>query len=207
MTRENDNPATACRPFSGDRCGLVMGEGAAMLVLESLDSALARGAEPLAEFVGYGCTCDAFHISAPLENGAGAAKAMAMALKHAGLRPADVDLHQRARHGDRPQRSDGDARHQDRLWRARLQDSHQRHQVHDGPHDGRDGRARSALVRAGHPRRQGSAHAQPAARPIPQCDLDYVPNVARDVPVRVAMTNAFGFGGHNSVLIIQRYEE
>lgn len=79
MTRESHDPAGASRPFSGDRQGLVMSEGAGVLVLESLASALARGVEPLAEIVGYGCTCDAFHISAPLESGAGAARAMALA--------------------------------------------------------------------------------------------------------------------------------
>jgi len=206
MTRENDNPARASRPFSADRSGLVMSEGAAIFVLEELDTALARGAEPLAEIVGYGCTCDAFHISAPLESGAGAAKAMAMALRHAGLRPEDVD-HINA-HGTATDLNDpmetraiktvfGERAYKIPVSGTKSMTGHMM---------GATGALEALLcvqaIRAG--------RIPPTINlttPDPNCDLDYVPHAAREVPVRVAMTNAFGFGGHNTVLIIQRYEE
>jgi 3-oxoacyl-[acyl-carrier-protein] synthase II len=206
MTRENDNPTKACRPFSADRSGLVMGEGAGVLVLERLDSALARGAEPLAELIGYGCTCDAFHISAPLEDGAGAAKAMAMALKHAGLRPEEVDFI--SAHGTATDLNDpmetraiktvlGEHAYKVPISGTKSMTGHMM---------GATG-ALEALLCVQAVRTGKVPPTLNLTTPDPQCDLDYVPNVARDVPVRVAMTNAFGFGGHNSVLIIQRYEE
>ena len=206
MTRESDNPTKASRPFSGDRCGLVMSEGAGALVLESLESALARGVEPLAEIVGYGCTCDAFHISAPLESGAGAAKAMAMALRHAGLQPEDVD-HINA-HGTATDLNDPMETRAiktvfgERAYKIPISGT----KSMTGHIMGATGALEVILcvqtIRAG--------KVPPTINlntPDPQCDLDYVPHVARNVPVRVAMTNAFGFGGHNAVLVIQRYEE
>jgi len=206
MTRESDNPTKVCRPFSADRCGLVMGEGAGVLVLELLDSALARGAEPLAELVGYGCTCDAFHISAPLEDGAGAAKAMAKALKHAELRPEDVDFI--SAHGTATDLNDpmetraiktvlGEHAYKVPISGTKSMTGHMM---------GATG-ALEVLLCVQAIRTGKVPPTLNLITPDPQCDLDYVPNVARDVPVRVAMTNAFGFGGHNSVLIIQRYEE
>jgi 3-oxoacyl-[acyl-carrier-protein] synthase II len=206
MSRENDNPARASRPFSADRSGLVMGEGAGVMVLETLENALARGAEPLAELVGYGCTCDAFHISAPLENGAGAAKAMTRALKHAELRPEDVDYINA--HGTATDLND--------LMETRAIKTTFGEHAYKIP-------ASSTKSMTGH--MMGATGALEAllcvqatrtgkipptinlTTPDPQCDLDYVPNVARNAPVRTAMSNAFGFGGHNAVLIIKRYEE
>ena len=206
MTRENDNPATACRPFSADRSGLVMGEGAAIFVIETLENALARGAEPLAELIGYGCTCDAFHISAPLEDGSGAVKAMRMALRHADLRPADIDTINA--HGTATELNDptetlaiktvlGEHAYKIPISGTKSMTGHMM---------GATGALEALMcVQA---IRTGKVPPTINLRvPDPKCDLDYVPNVARDVPVRIAMTNAFGFGGHNSVLIIQRYEE
>lgn len=206
MTRENHNPTTACRPFSRDRSGLVMGEGAAIFVIETLEHALTRGVEPLAELIGYGCTCDAFHISAPREDGSGAAKAMQLALKHAGLRPEEVDCINA--HGTATQLNDptetraiktvlGEHAYKVPISATKSMTGHMM---------GATGALEALLcvmaIRAG--------RVPPTINyrvPDPECDLDYVPNVARDVPVRVAMSNAFGFGGHNSVLIIKRYEE
>jgi 3-oxoacyl-[acyl-carrier-protein] synthase II len=206
MTRESDDPARASRPFSGDRGGLVMSEGAGALVLESLESALARGAEPLAEIVGYGCTCDAFHISAPLESGAGAAKAMALALKHAGLRPEDVD-HINA-HGTATDLNDPmETRAIKTVFGARA---------YKIPISGTKSMTGHMMGATGALEAILCVHTIRAGKvpptinlntPDPNCDLDYVPHVAREVPVRVAMTNAFGFGGHNAVLILKRYEE
>jgi beta-ketoacyl-acyl-carrier-protein synthase II len=206
MTRENDNPTRASRPFSADRSGLVMGEGAGVMVLETLENALARGAEPLAELAGYGSTCDAFHISAPLENGAGAAKAMAMALQHAGLRPEDVD-HINA-HGTATDLNDpmetkaikmvfGGHAYTIPISGTKSMTGHMM---------GATG-ALEALLCVQAIRTGKVPPTINLTTPDPQCDLDYVPNVARDVPVRTAMSNAFGFGGHNAVLIIKRYEE
>jgi len=206
MTRENDNPATACRPFSADRSGLVMGEGAAAFVVETLENALDRGAEPLAELTGYGCTCDAFHISAPLEDGSGAVKAMRMALRHADLRPADIDTINA--HGTATELNDptetlaiktvlGEHAYKIPISGTKSMTGHMM---------GATGALEALMcVQA---IRTGKVPPTINLRvPDPKCDLDYVPNVARDVPVRIAMTNAFGFGGHNSVLIIRRYEE
>ncbi len=206
MTRENDNPATACRPFSADRSGLVMGEGAAIFVVETLENALDRGAEPLAELKGYGCTCDAFHISAPLEDGSGAVKAMRMALRHADLSPADIDTINA--HGTATELNDptetlaiktvlGEHAFKIPISGTKSMTGHMM---------GATGALEALMcVQA---IRTGKVPPTINLRvPDPKCDLDYVPNVARDVPVRIAMTNAFGFGGHNSVLILQRYEE
>jgi len=206
MTRENDNPATACRPFSGDRSGLVMGEGAAIFIIETLENVLARGAEPLAELIGYGCTCDAFHISAPLEDGSGAVKAMKMALRHADLSPTDIDYINA--HGTATELNDPVETHAlktvfgEHAYKIPISGT----KSMTGHMMGATGALEALMcvqaIRAG--------KAPPTLNlrvPDPKCDLDYVPNVARDVPVRVAMTNAFGFGGHNSVLIIKRYEE
>jgi len=206
MTRENDNPATACRPFSGDRSGLVMGEGAAIFIIETLENALARGTEPLAELIGYGCTCDAFHISAPLEDGSGAVKAMKMALRHADLSPTDIDYINA--HGTATELNDPAETHAlktvfgEHAYKIPISGT----KSMTGHMMGATGALEALMcvqtIRAG--------KVPPTLNlrvPDPKCDLDYVPNVARDVPVRVAMTNAFGFGGHNSVLIIKRYEE
>jgi len=205
MTRENHNPTAACRPFSQDRSGLVMGEGAAVFVIETLEHALARGVEPLAELIGYGCTCDAFHISAPLEDGSGAAKAMQLALKRAGLRPEAVDYINA--HGTATQLNDPT---ETRAIKTVLGEYAYRVPISatksmTGHMMGATGALEALLcvmaIRTG--------RVPPTINyrvPDPDCDLDYVPNVARDVPVRVAMSNAFGFGGHNSVLILKRYE-
>jgi 3-oxoacyl-[acyl-carrier-protein] synthase II len=206
MTRENDHPATACRPFSGDRAGLVMGEGSAILVIETLENALERRVEPLAELIGYGCTCDAFHISAPLEDGSGAVKAMRMALRHADLPPADVDYINA--HGTATDLNDPmETRAIKTVFgehAAKIPISGTKSMT--GHMMGATGALEALMcVQA---IRTGQVPPTINLRvPDPKCDLDYVPNVARNVPVRIAMTNAFGFGGHNSVLIIKRYEE
>lgn len=206
MSRENDHPATACRPFSGDRSGLVMGEGAAIFVIETLENALERGAEPLAELIGYGCTCDAFHISAPLEDGSGAAKAMKMALRHADLQPTDVDTINA--HGTATDLNDPT---ETRAIKTVFSEHAYKIPISGtksmtGHMMGATGALEALMcVQA---IRTGQVPPTINLRvPDPQCDLDYVPNVARDVPVRIAMSNAFGFGGHNSVLIVKRYEE
>jgi 3-oxoacyl-[acyl-carrier-protein] synthase II len=192
----------ACRPFDATRNGLLMAEGAVILILESLSFAHQRGAKPLAEVIGYGATADAFHISAPSEEGTGAAKAIQRALRKASLEPENIDyIHA---HGT-------GTRLNDRLETLAIKRAlgEWAYQVPIS----------STKSMTGH--MMGAAGAMGAAvavmsilenkvpptinlhTPDPECDLDYVPNQSRDVQVRTAMANAFGFGGHNAVLIFR----
>ena len=168
MSRNNDHPETACRPFDKNRDGLVMGEGAATLILEDLEFAQARGAQILAEIVGYGCTSDAFHVTAPAENGVGAAKAMQRALRDAGSDTAGHRLDQRARHGH--------ADLNDKFETAAIKSVFGEHAYRvpisgtkgdDGPHDGGHRRAGSDLRPQSDRDRLDSAHHQSTKRPIP----------------------------------------
>lgn len=206
MSRENDNPTRASRPFSGDRSGLVMSEGGAVVVLESLESARARGAMPLAELVGYGSTCDAFHISAPLASGEGAAKAMARALKHAGLAPEDIDhinAHGTSTDLNDPMETRGiKTVFGERAYKIPISGT----KSMTGHMMGATG-ALEVILCVQAIRTSTVPPTINLTMPDPECDLDYVPGAARQIPVRTAMTNAFGFGGHNAVLIVQRYEE
>lgn len=202
LTHYDGDSRRACRPFDATRNGLLMGEGAVIFILESLSFARQRGAKPLAEVAGYGATADAFHISAPSEEGAGAAKAIQRALRKAGLKPEDIDyIHA---HGT-------GTRLNDRLETLAIKRAfgERAYQVPIS----------STKSMTGH--MMGTAGAMGAAvavmsilenkvpptinlyTPDPECDLDYVPNQARDVPVQTAMVNAFGFGGHNAVLVVR----
>ncbi len=200
-TRGSETP----RPFDKARDGVVIGEGAAIFVLESLDLALDRGAHILAEIAGYAQTNDAFHIIAPSKGGVGAARAINLALTDAGMTPADVDYINA--HGTATPLNDVEETHA-----IKLAFGDQAYKVAISS-------TKSAM---GHC--MGAAGAIEAAvcvmaiahgvvpptlnhtAPDPQCDLDYVPLTARTLPVRVAMNNSFGFGGHNSVVIFKRYD-
>jgi 3-oxoacyl-[acyl-carrier-protein] synthase II len=206
VSQRNDEPERACRPFDATRDGFVMGEGAGILVLESLDHARERGAPIHAEVVGYGASCDAFHITAPDENGAGAAESMRMAMEDAGLQPGEIDYINA--HGTS----------------TPLNDAIETKAIHTvfGEQAGRVP-VSSTKSMVGH--LMGAAGAVEAIacvrtlqtgvihptinyeHPDPACDLDYVPNVAREVPCRTALSNSFGFGGHNATLILQKWEE
>jgi 3-oxoacyl-[acyl-carrier-protein] synthase II len=197
----NDDPARASRPFDLERDGFVMGEGAGILVLESREYALARGANVLAEVLGYGATNDAHHISAPLEDGAGAAACMRLALRNAELDPGKIDYINA--HGTG----------------TRLNDASETAAIKTvfGP-DAWRVPVSSTKSMTGH--LLGAAGAVEAifcilamrdgilpptinyAKADPACDLDYVPNRARPAEVRRAMTNSFGFGGHNACLVL-----
>jgi len=206
ISARNDDPQRASRPFDADRDGFVMGEGAGVLVAEGLGHAQRRGAHIYAELVGYGASCDAFHITAPDENGAGAALSMAVALRSAGLRPDEIDYINA--HGTSTPLND-------RIETLAI------HKVF-GPHAGKVP-VSSTKSMVGH--LMGAAGAVEAIvciktlqtgvihptinyeTPDPDCDLDYVPNKARQAHPRTALSNSFGFGGHNATLIFRRWEE
>ncbi|MEW6227644.1 MAG: beta-ketoacyl-ACP synthase II [Bacillota bacterium] len=206
MSRRNDDPEKASRPFDKGRDGFVMGEGSVVMILESLDHARERGARPYAEMVGYGASADAHHIVEPDPEGAGAALAMKRALDDAGLAPADVD-YINAHGTSTPMNDKCETLAIKRLF---------------GPSAGRVAIS-STKSMTGH--LLGAAGSIGAAacvfaittglvpatinyeEPDPECDLDYVPNVAREARVDVAMSNSFGFGGHNGVVVMKRFEE
>ena len=204
LSTRNDDPAHASRPFDKERDGFVVGEGAGGLVLERLDFALERGATPLAEIVGYGNSADAFHVSAPEPEGKGAARSMARAMAKAGIGPGDIDYINA--HGTSTQLND---RSETFAIKRALGDDAYRIPVS------------STKSMTGH--MLGAAGVVEAVVcvqvirdgvipptinyefPDPDCDLDYVPNVARPAPVRTAMSNSFGFGGHNATVILRAY--
>jgi len=204
LSTRNDKPEKACRPFDKNRDGFVVAEGAGIVILEDLEFALNRGAKIHAEIVGYGYTGDAYHITAPSPDGDGAARCMRMAIRDAGLKPEEID-HINAHGTSTP-----------------LNDATETQAIKTvfGEH------AKKIPISAtksmtGH--LLGAAGSTEAIftilslrdgilpptinyeEPDPECDLDYVPNVARRKPIQVAMSNAFGFGGTNATLILKKY--
>ena len=204
LSFRNDDPATASRPFDLERNGFVIGEGAGMLVLESLDHALARGAKPLAEIVGYGTTCDAHHITSPSPGGVGGAEAMRLTLVDARLQPEDVDYVNA--HGTSTQANDSN---ETAAIKSALGDRARQIPVSStksmtGHLLGGSGgiEAVASVLAIGHNLVPPTINYH---TPDPACDLDVVPNVARDHPVNVVLSNSFGFGGHNVCLAFRRY--
>lgn len=204
LSFRNDDPATASRPFDLERNGFVIGEGAGMLVLESLDHALARGVTPLAEIVGYGTTCDAHHITSPSPGGLGGAEAMRLTLVDARLQPEDVDYVNA--HGTSTQANDsnetaaiksalGDRARQIPISSTKSMTGHLL-----GGSGGIE--AVASVLAIGHNLVPPTINYH---TPDPACDLDVVPNVARDHTVNVVLSNSFGFGGHNVCLAFRRF--
>ena len=206
LSTRNDDPQSASRPFDKDRDGFLMGEGAGMLILEALEHAQARGAKILGELSGYGTTDDAHHISAPAENGAGAAIAMKLALQNANLETSDIDYINA--HGTSTPLND-------KSETAAIKTVFGE-QAYNVP-------VSSTKSMTGH--LLGASGAIEAVfcilaiqdeilpptmnyrTPDPECDLDYVPNQPRKASPKHAMSNSFGFGGHNATLIFSRFEE
>jgi len=205
VSHRNDEPKRACRPFDADRDGFVMGEGAGVLILESLEHALRRGVHIYAEVIGYGASCDAFHITAPDENGAGAALSMRLALRDAGLRPEEIDYINA--HGTSTPLNDPI---ETRAIRTVFGDHAYRVPISStksmvGHLMGAAGAVEA--IACAKTLETGTVH--PTINyeiPDPECDLDYVPNKARVTHPRTALSNSFGFGGHNATLIFRRWE-
>lgn len=204
LSVRNDEPEKASRPFDAQRDGFVMGEGAAILVLESLEHALTRGANILAEVAAYGATSDAFHITQPAQDGQGGAKAMTLALRKAGLTLRDIDYINA--HGTSTSMND---KCETMAIKAVFGEHAYRIPVSAtksmlGHMIGAAG-AIEALICVLAIQHGVIPPTINLEHPDPDCDLDYVPNLARQHRVRAAMSNSFGFGGHNSVLIIKEY--
>jgi 3-oxoacyl-[acyl-carrier-protein] synthase II len=204
LSCRNDAPEHACRPFDKDRDGFIMGEGAGILVLEELEHARRRGAPIYCELAGYGATADAFHMTQPLPDGEGAARAMKIAMKHAGVNPEDIDYINA--HATSTPIGDicetkaikaalGNAARTTPVSSTKSMTGHLL-----GAAGGVEMAACALAIRDGIiPPTINLDH------PDPECDLDYVPNTAREQKVRVALNNSFGFGGHNATLIAKEY--
>ncbi|HAX90327.1 MAG TPA: beta-ketoacyl-[acyl-carrier-protein] synthase II [Cyanobacteria bacterium UBA11370] len=204
LSTRNDDPEHACRPFDRDRDGFVMGEGAGILVLEELDYALSRGARIYAEMVGYGMTCDAYHMTAPAPGGEGAIRAMQLALKDGGILPEQVSYVNA--HGTSTPVNDptetaaikkvlGEHAYKITVSSTKSMTGHLL-----GGSGGIESVATVMTV--------ANDQIPPTINlenPDPECDLDYVPNKSRQQVVDVALSNSFGFGGHNVTLAFKKY--
>lgn len=206
ISRRNDNPEKASRPFDKDRDGFVMGEGAAIMVLESLESARARGARIYAEIIGAGMTCDAHHITAPLPDGSGAAKAMAAAIRDAQIpreRIGYVNSHGTATElGDIAETKALKSVFGDYAYKLAINST----KSMIGHLLGGAG-AIEAIVTAKSIQENRLHPTTNLDNPDPECDLDYVANSGRDFEIDCAISNSFGFGGHNVSLILASYSE
>ena len=205
LSRRNDDPARASRPFDRERDGFVLGEGGGVVVVESLAHALDRGATPIAEILGGGFTADAFHISAPEPTGRGAARAMTQALRNAGVAPDEIDYI--VAHGTSTSLNDVT---ETRAIKAAYGAAARKVAISSpksmvGHLVGAAGIA-SVLAGLGAIRDQVIPPTQNLTDPDPECDLDYVPLVARRTRVETVMVNGFGFGGQNAVAVFRRCE-
>jgi len=204
-SREAENPARAVRPFDKNRTGMVFGEGAGVLVLEELETARRRGAPILAELVGYGSTTDAFHRTAPRPEGDVAAQAMRMALADGGVKPDEVDYVNA--HGTATALNDSS---ETKAIKLALGDHAYKAAISSTKAITGHAMGTTAAMEAAFSvlalRDQVAPPTINYETPDPECDLDYVPNEARRMPMRVAISNSFGFGGHNSCLVFRRWD-
>lgn len=205
LSTRNDQPEKASRPFDRDRDGFIISEGGGVIIIEELEHALARGATIYAEIAGYGLSSDGYHMAAPPEDGNGAVRCMRMALKDAGMSPEDVDYINA--HGTSTPLNDvvetraiktvfGPHAYKLAVSSTKSMTGHML-----GGAGGIE-----AVFTALAIRHQIAPPTMNLENPDPECDLDYVPNQARAMKIRVAMSNSFGFGGTNAVLIMKQYE-
>lgn len=206
LSTRNDDPQAASRPFDAERDGFVIGEGAAVLVMESLPSAVSRGAAPIVEVVGYGSTADANHITQPAPEGEGAARAMNIAIRKAGLQPEEIDYVNA--HGTSTPLND---KYETMAMKGVFDEYAYNIPISStksmtGHLLGASGALEAAI--------SSLAIAEEIIPPTinlqnadPECDLNYTPNKSQRKRVNAAMSNSFGFGGHNASLTFRRYEE
>lgn len=204
MSTEKENPAEACRPFDQRRSGFVMGEGAGILVLESLAHAQARGARIYAELAGYGASSDAYHITTPVPGGEGAAKAMRKALADAALNPEDVTYINAHGTGTDANDATETAAIKGVFGPAAAQVAISSTKSMTGHLMGAAGGV-EAIISALAIERGVIPPTINYGEPDPDCDLDYVPNKARTAEVKAAMSNNLGFGGHNATVILKKF--
>jgi 3-oxoacyl-[acyl-carrier-protein] synthase II len=206
LSTRNDEPARASRPFDKDRDGFIIGEGAGVLILEELEFARRRGARIYAEVVGYGSSADAYHMTAPSEDGDGARRVMAMAIRKAGVAPSEVDYINA--HGTSTPYNDkletlaihhcfGDHAPKLAISSTKSMTGHLL-----GGAGGLEAGITALAVY--------NEEVPPTINldcPDPECDLDYVPHTSRKLPIRYALSNSFGFGGTNAALMFKKYDE
>jgi 3-oxoacyl-[acyl-carrier-protein] synthase II len=206
LSTRNDEPQKASRPFDKDRDGFVMGEGAGIVVLEELEHAKKRGARIYCELVGYGATADAYHMTAPRPEGEGASRCMQIAMKHAKVTPAEVDYINA--HGTSTPIGD--------ICETKAIKDAFGESAYKVPISSTKSITGHLLGAAGGVELAACALAMRDGiipptinldNPDPECDLDYVPHTAREAKIKVALSNSFGFGGHNSSIVIRSFEE
>ncbi|KAA0258802.1 beta-ketoacyl-ACP synthase II [Deferribacter autotrophicus] len=205
LSKRNDEPEKASRPFDKDRDGFVMGEGAGILILEELEHALKRNAKIYAEVVGYGMTGDAYHITAPDESGDGAVRAMKMAIKDAGINPEDVDYINA--HGTSTPYNDAI---ETRAIKTVFGEHAYKLMVSSTKSMTGHLLGAAGSVEAAYCALALKNGMIPATinldEPDPECDLDYVPNKPKTANIKYALSNSFGFGGTNACLLLKKYE-
>lgn len=201
-----DDPMRASIPFDKERNGFIMGEGSGIVILESLEHARARGAKILAELVGYGATCDAYHITSPAEDGSGAAKAMEVAIKDAEARPEDIDY----------VNAHGTSTHHNDLFETKaikLALGDHAYKVKINSTKSMIGHLLGAaggveFITCVKSIEEGFVHATAGYQiPDEECDLDYTPGEGVSMDVNYAITNSLGFGGHNASLVVKKFVE
>lgn len=206
LSTRNDEPERACRPFDKERDGFIVGEGSGVIVLESLEHAKKRGATILAEMVGYGMSGDAYHLTQPAPEGEGAARALAAALSDAGVKPEEVSYINA--HGTSTYYNDkyetmaikkvfGDAAYKVPVSSTKSMTGHLL-----GAAGGIEAVACVLSIKD-----QIIPPTINYENPDPECDLDYVPNKARQAEINVAISNSLGFGGHNATIVFKKYED
>ena len=206
LSTRNEEPEKASRPFDRERDGFVIGEGAGVVVLEELNRARKRGATILGEIIGFGMTADAYHITQPIQDGRGIKEAMLRALKDAGVSPQEVDYINA--HGTSTPLND-------RIETQAIKDLFGEH-AYRVPVSSTKSMTGHLLGATGGVELIACLLALNEGvipptinyeNPDPECDLDYVPNKARKLNIKIALSNSMGFGGHNAVLIVKKYEE